>query len=360
MRRKPDPTIEEIAGIPKFANNGTVAPVLTFYDTNFNPDAVSITLSGVNNGTVNYVGAYQEIANGRRFTYADFEHTKQVDDIYTLTVTLTDLAGNDATRSFTFSVNRFGSTYDLTDLAELNGKFIQSEEDIIFEEINVDALNQDTIRIVMTKNGTPVDLVEGTDYTVEVTGGNGQWSVYRYIINRSLFADDGRYTISVYSVDSAGNINENIDEAKQPEIPFGADKTAPVTVPLDLDNGAQYPVQVKDTTVEIRDNLVLETVTIYLNDQAVEYQENEESYQFSIPETNSLQDVRIVAEDAAGNRQEVTVADFLVSTNFFVRWYNNTPLFIGTIAGVVVIALGITAFLVFGRRKKKDEEQEEG
>lgn len=67
-----------------------------------------------------------------------------------------------------------------------------------------------------------------------------------------------------------------------------------------------------------------------------------------------------MAEDAAGNRQEVTVADFLVSTNFFVRWYNNTPLFIGTIAGVVVIALGITAFLVFGRRKKKDEEQEEG
>ncbi len=354
------PTLE-ITGVGnQSANNGTVAPVITFFDTNFNPDAVSISLSGVNNGTVNYAGAYEEIANGRRFTYADFEHTKQVDDIYTLTVSLTDRAGNVTTQTITFSANRFGSTYDLTDLADLSGKFVQTEEDVIFEEINVDALNHDTIRIVMTKNGTPVDLVEGTDYTVEVTGGNGQWSVYRYIINRSLFADDGRYTISVYSVDSAGNINENIDEAKQAEISFGVDKTAPVIVPLDLDNGAQYPVQVKDTTVEIRDNLVLENVTIYLNDQAVEYQENEESYQFSIPETNSLQDVRIVAEDAAGNRQEVTVADFLVSTNFFVRWYNNTPLFIGTIAGVVVIALGITAFLVFGRRKKKDEEQEEG
>lgn len=354
------PTLE-ITGVGnQSANNGTVAPVITFFDTNFNPDAVSISLSGVNNGTVNYAGAYEEIANGRRFTYADFEHTKQVDDIYTLTVSLTDRAGNVTTQTITFSANRFGSTYDLTDLADLSGKFVQTEEDVIFEEINVDALNHDTIRVVMTKNGTPVDLVEGTDYTVEVTGGNGQWSVYRYIINRSLFVDDGRYTISVYSVDSAGNINENIDEAKQAEISFGVDKTAPVIVPLDLDNGAQYPVQVKDTTVEIRDNLVLENVTIYLNDQAVEYQENEESYQFSIPETNSLQDVRIVAEDAAGNRQEVTVADFLVSTNFFVRWYNNTPLFIGTIAGVVVIALGITAFLVFGRRKKKDEEQEEG
>ena len=354
------PTLE-ITGVGnQSANNGTVAPVITFFDTNFNPDAVSISLSGVNNGTVNYAGAYEEIANGRRFTYADFEHIKQVDDIYTLTVSLTDRAGNVTTQTITFSANRFGSTYDLTDLADLSGKFVQTEEDVVFEEINVDALNHDTIRVVMTKNGTPVDLVEGTDYTVEVTGGNGQWSVYRYIINRSLFVDDGRYTISVYSVDSAGNINENIDEAKQAEISFGVDKTAPVIVSLDLDNGAQYPVQVKDTTVEIRDNLVLENVTIYLNDQAVEYQENEESYQFSIPETNSLQDVRIVAEDAAGNRQEVTVADFLVSTNFFVRWYNNTPLFIGTIAGVVVIALGITAFLVFGRRKKKDEEQEEG
>ena len=53
------------------------------------------------------------------------------------------------------------------------------------------------------------------------------------------------------------------------------------------------------------------------------------------------------------------MSDFLVSTNIFVRWYNNTPLFIGSIIGVVVLAVAIIAFLVFGKKKKKDKDKDE-
>lgn len=341
----------------KSANNGDVAPVITYSDTNFNKDAVTITLSGINNGKdLKYTGSYADIANGQTYTYANFEKVQSVDDIYTLTAKLTDMAGNETEATITFSANRFGSVYNLTGLEDILTKYLQTEEDIVFTETNVDSLEREGIKIKLTKNGTPSDLVEGTDYTVEVTGGNGEWSVYTYTIKKALFADDGRYSIAIYSKDAAGNVNENIDETKAAEISFGIDKTNPVIVPIDLESGVQYAVDMKTVSIEIKDNLVLEGVKIYLNGKEVEYTVNGETYTFDIPKSNSKQDVKIVAVDAAGNEEPVEITEFLVNANIFVRWYNNTPLFVGSIIGVVVLALGITGFVVFGKKKKEEEK----
>ena len=353
---KTAPTLEISGVADKSANNGTVAPVVSYSDTNFNKDAVTITLTGINNGKVDYTASYDDIANGQTYTYANFEKVQKVDDIYTLTAKLTDMAGNETEKTITFSANRFGSVYDLAEVKDIISKYLQIEEDIVFTETNVDSLDREGIKIKLTKNGTPTDLVEGTDYTVEVTGGNGQWSVYKYTIKKALFADDGRYSLSIYSKDAAGNVNENIDETKEAEISFGIDKTKPVIVPIDFESGVQYAVDMKTVSVEIKDNLVLEGVKIYLNGEEIEYKVDGETYTFDIPKSNSKQDVKIVAVDAAGNEQPIEVNDFLVNTNIFVRWYNNTPLFVGSIIGVVVLALGITIFLVFFKKKKKEDE----
>lgn len=351
------PTLEITGVADKSANKDTVAPIVRYYDTNFDVNNVTITLSGINNGVVKYSGTYANIENGQTYTYADFERVQKVDDIYTLTATLTDLAGNETTQTISFSANRYGSVYDLRAVEDILNKYLSVEQDIVFTETNVDSLDREGILIKLTKNGTPTDLVEGTDYTVEVSGGNGQWSVYTYTIKKALFTDDGRYSISIYSTDAAGNVNENIDESKAAEISFGIDKTNPVIVPIDLESGKQYPVEGKTVEIEIKDNLVLENVKIFLNGEEVEYTVDGETYTFTIPESNSLQDVRVVATDAAGNETEVTVDSFLVSTNIFARWYNNTPLFVGSIIGVVAIALGLVIFILFGKKKKKEEEK---
>lgn len=348
---KTAPTLEISGVADKSANNGTVAPVITFTDTNYNGNAISYTLTGVSNGKVNYSSSISDIANGQRVTFADFEKIQKVDDIYILTATLTDMAGNETTKSITFSANRFGSVYDLATLEKIIGKYLQNEEDVVFTETNVDSLKKGETKIKLTKNGTPKDLVEGTDYTVTETGGNGQWSQYKYTINKALFTDDGRYSISVYSVDAAGNINENIDETKKAEISFGVDKTKPVIVPIDFESDTQYPVEVKTVSVEIKDNLVLEGVKIYLNGSEIKYNNDGENYTFDIPEKNEKQNVRIVAVDAAGNEYELLVENFLVSTNLFVRWFNNTPLFIGSIAGVVILCGAIVLLVMFKRKK---------
>lgn len=351
---KTAPTLEISGVADKSANNGTIAPVIAFTDTNYDENAVSYTLTGVNNGKVTYSSTIANITNGQRVTFADFERIQKIDDIYILTATLTDLAGNETSQSITFSANRFGSVYDLSALEALIGKYLQQEEDIVFTEINVDSLKKGETKLKLTKNGTPQDLVEGQDYTIVATGGNGQWCQYQYTLNKSLFADDGRYSISVYSVDAAGNINENIDEAKKAEISFGIDKTLPVIVPIDFEDGKQYPVEVKTVSAEIKDNLVLEGVKIYLNGSEIQYNSEGETYTFEIPEKNEKQNARIVAVDAAGNEYELLVRNFLVSTNVFVRWFNNTPLFVGSIAGVVILC-GLILFLVLRKRKQESK-----
>lgn len=355
---KTAPTLE-ISGVEdKSANNNTVAPVVTYSDTNFNKDSVNIELSGVNNGKVNYAGSVEDVTNGQKFTYADFEKVQNVDDIYTLTATLTDMAGNETTKTIVFSANRFGSVYTFDSfLKSIEGKYTNTEQDVVFTETNVDTLDRESIKLKLVKNGTPSDLKEGNDYTITTSGGNGQWSQYKYIVNKALFADDGNYRLTIYSMDAAGNVNENIDESKKAEISFGIDKTNPVIVPIDFESGKQYPVEVKNVKAEVKDNLVLESVKIYLNGEEVEYKVDGESYTFDIPEANEKQNVEFVAVDAAGNEYKLQVDDFLVSTNIFVRWYNNTPLFVGSIIGVVVLAVAITAFILFGKKKKKDEEK---
>lgn len=354
------PTLEITGVANQSANNGVVAPVVTITDTNYNKDAVTISLSGINNGKVNYSGAFKDITNGQTFTYANFEKAQNVDDIYTLNVTLTDMAGNATTKAISFSVNRFGSVYDLTEIKDINGEYSKVEKDIVIVETNTDTLDRDSIKVKLTKGRTTTDLKEGKDYTVVQTGGNGTWSQYKYTIKKSLFAGDGRYSISIYSVDGAGNENQNIVESKDAIVSFAIDKTAPLIIPVDFESGTknqptEYDTEMKTVSIEIKDNLSLDDVVIYLNNNNIEYEVDGDTYIIEVPESDEQQEVKVVAKDSAGNEHTVLVEHVLVSTNWVVRWYNNKPVFFGSIAGVLGVA-GLIIFFVV-KKKKKDEEE---
>lgn len=353
-----DPEIT-ISGVEHLsANNGVIAPVIEYSDTNFNRDTVSIELVGVNNGQVYYSGSYSDLKNGQRFAYDNFDmDDQQVDDIYMLTVTVTDLSGRTSTQSITFSANRHGSTYDLTQLESVNGKYVQSEIDLVFYEINVDELLNETIKIRLTHNGSTRELVKGTDYTYEaVSGSTEQWYRYEYRIKAELFAADGTYSVAVYSVDRADNINENIDEKKQADITFGVDKTEPIINVADLESNEQYNEAVKTVTLEIRDNMLLQSVVIELNGEPVEFTVDGDLYTFQIPESKQTQSVKIVATDASGRQLVTEIDGITVSTNLLILWFRNTPLFIGTLAGTGAIGLGIFFLILFKKKKKEEEE----
>lgn len=332
----------EIVGVEDYsANNGDVIPQIVMSDTNFDTNGVNIELVGANQGSVAPEGSYTNQGNGETFTFQNFPKEQSYDDIYTINATLTDMAGNESNATVTFSVNRFGSVYvfDQT-LKDIEGTYIQNEIDVKLKEVNVDSLEHDKIKVVVDTNGTPRTLEEGIDYQVQESGGNGQWYQYDYTINKSLFAGDGRYIVTLYSEDIAGNVNENIDESKEAEISFGVDKTAPVVIPIDVESNAQYPVDTKAANVTVNDNLVLDSVEIYIGDKKCDYTVDGENYQFNIPNNTKKQDVTIMAVDAAGNKTNYVLNGILVTTNTFIRWYNNKPLFVGSIAGAAVVTGG--------------------
>lgn len=336
------------------AYNGDAEVAFSFEDQNFDSYTITLTRTMLTD-TVDVTGEFveEEIAEfGGAGTFTIPEIVEN-DGIYILRISIADKANHTAESYVRFSINRFGSTYDLTPVKDIVNRYLQEEQDVVFTEINVNTLDRESIRIRLTKNGTPVDLVEGQDYTIVEIYNDGEWSQYEYTINRELFADDGTYSIAIYSVDAAGNVNENIDESKNAEIAFGIDKTNPVVIPVDFESGKQYAVELKTVSVEIKDNLVLEAVRVLLNGDEIEYRVDGETYIFDVPESNSLQTVRIIAVDAAGNETEVMVEDFLVSTNFFVRWFNNTPLFIGTVGGVGALGIGAIAFALVRKKKKE-------
>ncbi len=349
---KTEPVIE-ISGIENdSANNDVVMPVVQFSDTNYNEGAATIELSGANHGIVHYDGTFAQTENGQTFTFSDFAHEQDVDDIYTLTARETDFAGNETEQSITFSVNRFGSVYVLDDsLKEIEGTYIKEPIDIVLTETNVDSLSMDTIKITVSANGEPKNLEEGTDYTITSVGGNGSWSQYTYKIDKSVFQGDGSYLVTVYSEDNAGNINENINESKQAEIGFGVDGTAPVIVPINIEEGQSYNTQNYEATVSVIDNLVLQDIKVILNGQTLSYTQDGDDISFSIPESDKRQTVAISAKDAAGNEVDCEIADLLVSTNSLIRLLNNTPAVIAIVCGVAVVGVGTGVFA--GLRRKR-------
>ena len=361
------PTLEITGVADRSANNGDIIPVVSYSDTNYDDAQVNITLTGAMRKGVALDGSYADQHNGKVFTFKNFAKEKEVDDIYTLAATLTDKAGNATEKTILFSANRFGSTYALSAATEqLNGSYVQTPQDVVVTETNPDALQN--IRITLFKNNQTIILQEGTDYRIEVRGGNGQWYEYIYTVLAKNFADDGVYRLTFYSEDAAGNIAENTLDTKKQEIGFGVDKTKPNMVVTNLESDTTYPLENLTVSLSAGDNLLLQSVVVYLDDYSKAYKTwtaeeiaaivaDQGEFTFDIPgDSTGAHQVKIVCTDAAGNEQTEEITNFYVTTNLFVRYYNNKPLFFGSIAAVVVIA-GVVIALAAGKKKKNDKEK---
>lgn len=344
----------------KSANNGTVAPRISISDTNFIASGVKITLKGVNKGEIKIdsLASISSSATGMNVIFKDFP--EDMDDIYTLTAKATDKAGNETKSSITFSVNRDGSTYELGSgtKALVDKKYTNKPQDLEITEINVDDLT--TIEITYSLDGKIVTLKEGEDYTITKSGEEGQWKKYLYRIKASCFEEEGNYVINIYSEDAAHNSTTNKTKAKT--IAFTVDKTAPTMVVSNLTDRGRYKENMHEFTLNVKDNIFLAYVEVYLDGELFKRFEEDEIAQLNgefpvdIASSNQYQTIELVSCDKAGNiSKEVYDPEtnaqvpasyrVLVTQNSFVQFINNTPLLVSVIVIIVAIA-GLIVVLV--------------
>lgn len=363
-----------IAGVTDgSANSGEVMPVITVLDLNLAADAVDIAVA---------TGRGQMIENavdtaviddgsgvGYRFTMSDMN--EKADDIYYLTVTACDKAGNDASLTYRFSLNRNGSAYDFADIIRLMENPYNTYlgmEDIVITEMNVDQV--DEFEVFISRNGA---LGYKAAYEKEVQGADNIGYTYTYRIKRENFAEEGSYRLSMYSKDRAGNEVNNSIAIDGKEVEFIIDNTAPKVVIDGVETGKVYDVEAQEVGIVVTDNFRLAEaeLTLVNKDNEVldswnymELSKEGDTLYITIPEYREEVSLLYRIKDAAGNEvqtfrgESTALADFLVTTDKFVQFVNKptqtpfgcTLLVLMGIAGIGAVSM--TMLLLHKRRNK--------
>ena len=374
----------EITGVADHqAYNGTVAPVVTYRDDNFTDDHdfrfTKIDINGKSDDTSKF--DYDTGGNGVTefiYKYRDFAEVLENDGIYNFTVELSDKAGNSTSKSVTFSVNRFGSTFKASDESKklINNGYTNAEQDIVIEEINVTPLTKHSVTLAKS-GGNSTELVENTDYTFTSSNNGNEWCKSVYTVNKKNFSDEAAYTVTIMSVDKAKNTNNNrmADSSLSTEqknkrecaISFVVDKTSPLVSITGIKDNELYKEASKKVKIVCEDdNLDKSKLVVTLDNKKLAEGEDYtivDDKDGSIAgmltaeivlkaETGGIKEnLKVTIGDLAGNTGEKSVDNFILSANIFQRFFANPVLVICTFAGLALVIAAVIFFVVKKRKK---------
>ena len=353
---------------------GEVVPKIKLDDTNYSSNEIKLTRTRMGKKDVDVTKKFIKAisANGKGGTSVSdtFKKKAGVDGIYTLTVKMTDKAGNKSDAKVAFTVNRYGSVYELDNyLVDINDGYIKSVDDsLIITEYNPDKLEKDSLNVQLTKDGSPIKDVKYTVNPVannQVKKGESGWYQYEYKIDASNFKNDGIYKMVVSSKDKAGNKPESTNY-KDSQITFRVDTTAPdISSVVGLEK-AIVNADSQDVKFEMFDSIGLKSVKVYVDGKVVKtinkFDDLSQCADGIKLKEGSNQKIRLVAEDMAGNVTDTDSKEFkpqydfnnsvTISTNFFVRWYANKLAFWGSIAGFLVLVGGAWVLIVMRKKRQ--------
>ena len=337
-------------------------------------------------GTKNVsLGEMRIVESGKKYLFS-IDNLEE-DAVYSLVCTVKDMSGNEYSKillsdgieyeEVRFSINRNGSTFavDKNTATLVNQYYVYSvDEDIVIEEINTDPIENFIVKV----NGK--EIVENENYTTKMSDNDGEWSKRTYIINKNLFTTEGEYRIVVESIDKTETTA--FSDVKNVNVSFAVDQTKPVLIISGLQEGGRYQVKEQIVTVIPTDDggrlgsikvIVFDSegkpitdksgqdISIRFDMRGEEFftylKENDDTVTFTIPEGLEYQ-VQIICNDCAVNKSGITneynetFKKVTVSQSMWIIFYANKPLFYGTIAGVIVILVGITFFVILKKRNK--------
>ena len=364
-RTAPGLTISDI--LNESANKGEVSPKISYGDRYLDQDALSLKLVGEvhgehelshqQGGSISIARTdalnlpmqksmeetespkqkeeekegivYQSSAGGEEgnLSFQNFPEEPDTDDVYRLSAKIVDMAGNETTEELWFSVNRFGSTYLLSDRAKaLQGTYQKEGEEILISEINADEVLSSALTLY--RNEEKHALSEGAEYQTTRSGGNGKWYRGDYLIKKDNFDKEGLYHLQISSQDKAGNLASTEQTERGAELRFGIDRTPPRILLSNVDNQGVYRGDVLDLDLSVQDNLWLEQVDATVDgteelswkDKSLQEAVAKDSFPLQISgEKGKRHKLLVVARDAAGNESRKEVSDFVITNNPLLR-----------------------------------------
>ena len=307
------------------ANKGAVEPAVSYFDINLDiGNGVRVYLEGYRHDKKEITG---EITGTRgSFSLEDFAQALENDDVYTLTAVVRDLAGNETTKTITFSVNRFGSNFYFS---EETAKYItdyyhKDAEDIVIYEVNVDSVTDAAVTLI--HDGVSKTL-EKDSFTIKDMTDKDAWNRYMYTIPKRLFTEEGIYEIVVTSTDKAGNKQDN--RTKKAPAAFIVDRTSPGIVITGIENGEVYNEKERTFTVAVSDDHAARSVNIFVDGEKVkefneeEIRSGEGKLSYTLQESGNWVSIFADAADKAGNTASTQEYRVLLTTNLFRRIVNS-------------------------------------
>ncbi len=313
-RTAPEITVSGVAD--QTANSGAVQISVECRDDNYRPGSFNAAVTGLNQGMSPRIQSEEELADGAAVYYYDFPQEKKYDDMYCLSISAEDRAGNRTDIELAFSVNRYGSVYDLdTDTKEKLRQYYLAEPcDIIFCETNIDYVGESGI--FCRCDGILSRLESGTDYRVEMRGGKDSWKQYRYTVPASFFRKEGVYELLLTSGDAALNASDT--GMQQKRVVFVLDRTAPTCILSGIDSGAVYETDSIVVCATPWDNTGLETVRIYHDSRLLlektEHIEMEQTIRVPLEVAEEWQTLQVYVSDLAGNEYWSEEIPFYISS----------------------------------------------
>ena len=294
----------KISGVSdQSANSGSLPIRISCEDAYYQPGSLKVSIQGANGGKAPVLKKSEESEQGGLIEYFDFPKEQRYDDAYTLTVEASDLAGNQTQKTAEFSVNRFGSVFDLSPdtKKKLKQYYFRHPMDIVFLETNIDYVG--TSKIFCRENGEVRQLTSGTDYEVTMTGSESSWKQYQYRIPASCFQKEGVYELLLSSEDRASNQSDTGMQGKR--VTFALDWTAPECLITGVKDKETCQTASQTVCFWPQDNIGVRTLKIY-KDSELYYQTDAVStaelpVKIRLSESEDWQTLQAKVCDFAGN-----------------------------------------------------------
>lgn len=284
------------------ANSGSVRIRAAAGDAHYKKGSLKVEIVGVNGGKRPAVGKESESEAGGSVEYFDIPRQREYDDVYRMDVSAEDIAGNVSEKSITFSVNRFGSVYDLSQSTKQNLKrcFLTHAQDVVFYETNIDYVGES--RIFCRRDGELRELKRGQDYQVTMQGSRDSWKQYQYTIPASYFSKEGVYELQLSSGDMADNKSDTGMQEKR--VTFVLDWTAPGCTLTGIEQQV-YEGERLTAYLTPYDNMELKNVRVYLDSELLLEEEaagaSDKTLEIPLEASGDWQTLQVYLCDMSGN-----------------------------------------------------------